>query len=45
MTHHLTHLVTVPPNTHQKVIGLDVSMNKVLVMYIFNPSYHLRGAS
>lgn len=35
------YLVTAFTDTHEKVIRLNVSMNEILVVEIFNTAYHL----
>ena len=36
------HLVTVSSDAHQEVVGLDVSVNEVLVVHVLDPADHLR---
>ena len=36
------YLVTVSSNPHQKIVWLDVSVNEILVVYILDPTNHLR---
>ena len=36
-------LVAVPPNPHQEVVGLDVTVDEVLVVDILDPPNHLVG--
>ena len=38
----LFNLVAVSADAHQEVVWLDVTMNKVLVVYILNPTNHLQ---
>ena len=38
----LTYLITMSSNTHKKIIRFDISVNKVLIMYVFNTSNHLK---
>ena len=38
----LFNLVAVSADSHQEVVWLDVTMNKVLVVYILNPTNHLQ---
>jgi len=37
----LTNLVTVAANSHKKVVGLDITMNKVFVVNVLNATNHL----
>ena len=38
----LIYLITMSSNTHKKIFWFDISMNKVLIMYVFNTSNHLK---
>ena len=38
----LTYLITMSSNTNEKIIRFDISVNKVLIMYVFNTSNHLK---
>ena len=42
---YVIYLVTAFTDTHEKVIRLNVSMNEILVVEIFNPAYHLERKS
>ena len=42
---YVIYLVTAFTDTHEKVIRLNVSMNEILVVEIFNPAYHLQRKS
>lgn len=35
------HLVTVPTNSHQKIVWFDVTMNKVFIVNVLYSPYHL----
>ena len=37
-----SYLIAVSPNTHQEVIWLDITVNKVLIMDILYSVYHLK---
>ena len=37
------YLVTMTTNAHQKIIRLDVPVNEVFRMNVFNAAYHLIG--
>lgn len=39
----LSYLIAVSSYSHQEIVRLNVSMNEVLIMNIFYPSYHLKG--
>ena len=36
-----TDLVAVPADTHEKVVGLNITMNEVLVVNVFDAANHL----
>lgn len=38
----LSYLITMTANAHEKVIWLDISVDEVLCVYIFNPADHLK---
>ena len=38
----MIYLITMSSNTHKKIIRFDISVNKVLIMYVFNTSNHLK---
>jgi hypothetical protein len=37
----VTNLVAVTPNPHEKIIGLDISVNKIFRMNVFHSPDHL----
>ena len=37
------HLVTASACAHQKIVWLNISVNEILVVEIFNATYHLEG--
>lgn len=37
------HEVSFLPETHQKIVRLNISMNKIFAMYIFDSGYELIG--
>lgn len=37
-----THFIAMPSNPHEKIVGLDVSVDEILVVNILNSADHLK---